>query len=187
MTVGKKKKRSSRRRAAAIGGILKGLAGLMERLGELAETAPAFSKGRRTRGARKQLKGIYGFTVQVGLGGEGPSLEPFGNIRHNIKSGRTEVQDIREPLVDIFEEEDHLLVEAELPGISTEDVRIAAKNDVLTISAQREDRKYRKEVLLPGVPSPKKLLISCHNGILEIKCPKRRPSQGRSSKPKRSR
>jgi len=185
---GKKKGRTSQPRAgSAIGEILKGLADLMQRLGELAESGSALSKTRKTRGTGKELKGVYGFTIQVGLGGEGASLEPFGNIRRDIKSGRTELQEVREPLVDVFEEGDHLLVQAELPGISPADVRIDAKNDVLTISAARGDRKYRKEVLLPGDLSRKKMQICCKNGILEVKCPKWRAGEEPATKPQRSR
>jgi HSP20 family protein len=79
-------------------------------------------------------------------------------------------QEVREPIVDIFEADDHLLVQAELPGIGKKDVRIEYQDDVLTISAQRGDRKYRREVLLPGDLSQEKMRISCKNGILEIKC-----------------
>jgi HSP20 family protein len=167
----KKKRRTTPRGAeSGLGGILKGLGDLVEKLGELAETGRELSKTGEIQGPGKELKGIYGFTVKVGLGDEGPTLEPFGNIRRDIKSGRTEVQEVREPMVDVFEEEDHLLVLAELPGISKDDVRIEAKDDVLTISAERGDRKYRKEVLLPRNVSLEKMQISCNNGILEIKC-----------------
>jgi HSP20 family protein len=79
-------------------------------------------------------------------------------------------QEVREPTVDIFEADHHLLIQAELPGIGKKDVRIEYKDDVLKISAQRGDRKYRREVLLPRDLSQEKMRISCKNGILEIKC-----------------
>jgi len=75
-------------------------------------------------------------------------------------------------VVDIFEEENHLLVMAELPGIAKEDLKIDIKEDVLLVSAERGDRKYRKEVLLPRDVTRGKLRVSCKNGILEIRCPK---------------
>jgi HSP20 family protein len=167
----KKKERTSQGgMEGGLGGILKGLGDLVEKLGELAESGRELSKTGEIRGSGKELKGIYGFTVKVGLGDEGPSLEPFGNIHRDAKSGRTEVQEVREPMVDVFEEEDHLLVLAELPGIGKEDVRVEVKDDVLTISAERGDKKYRKEVLLPRNVSKEKMQVSCNNGVLEIKC-----------------
>jgi HSP20 family protein len=153
-----------------LGGILKGLGDLMGKLNELAETGRELSKTGEIRGAGGQTRGIYGFSVKVGLGDEGPRIEPFGNIRRDVKSGRTEVQEVREPMVDVFEEDDHLLLLAELPGISKEDVRIDLKDDVLTISAERGDKKYRKEVLLPRSVPKEKMQVSCNNGVLEIKC-----------------
>jgi HSP20 family protein len=185
---GKKKKRASQRRAErTLEAVLKTLADLVERFRELAESRPALPKTKKIHGAGKERKGIYGFTVKVGLGDEGPTLEPFGNIRRDPKSGRTAVQEVREPLVDIFEEDDHLLLEAELPGIREEDVRIAAKDDVLTISAERGDRKYRKEVLFPGDLPPQKMQVSCREGILEIRCPKWRLGEKPTSKRQKSR
>jgi len=153
-----------------LGGVLRGLGDLLEKLGELAETGKELSQTGEIHGSGKQVRGIYGFTVKVGLGDQGPRIEPFGNIRRDIKSGRTEVQEVREPMVDIFEEEDHLLVLAELPGIGKENVRVDVKDDVLTISAERGDKKYRKEVLLPRSVSKEKMQVSCNNGVLEIKC-----------------
>ena len=150
--------------------MLKGLGDLVEKLGELAETGQELSKTGEIHGPEKQVRGIYGFTVKVGLGEEGPRIEPFGNIRRDAKSGRTEVQEVREPMVDVFEEDDHLLVLAELPGIGKDDVRIDLQDDVLTISAEKKDKKYRKEVLLPRSVSKEKMQVSCNNGVLEIKC-----------------
>jgi HSP20 family protein len=167
----KKKPTVPRGAESGLGGILKGLADLVEKLGELAESGRKISKTGEIHGPGKELKGIYGFTVKVGLGDEGPTLEPFGNIRRDVKSGRTEVQEVREPMVDVFEEEDYLLVLAELPGIGKEDVHIEVKDDVLTISAERGDKKYRKEFLLPRSVAKEKVQVSCNNGILEIKCP----------------
>jgi len=51
-------------------------------------------------------------------------------------------------------------------------VAIEVKDDVLTISAERGDKKYRKEVLLPQSVSTGKMQVSCNNGVLEIKYPK---------------
>ncbi|MBZ5513731.1 MAG: Hsp20/alpha crystallin family protein [Acidobacteriia bacterium] len=167
-----KDRNSHGRMESGLGGILRGLGDLLERLNELAQTGQELSKTGEIRGPGGQTRGIYGFSVKVGLGDESPRIEPFGNIRRDIKSGRTEVQEVREPMVDVFEEDDYLLVLAELPGIGKEDVRIDLKDDVLTISAEHGDKKYRKEVLLPRSVSKERMQVSCNNGVLEIKCPK---------------
>ena len=81
-----------------------------------------------------------------------------------------EVQEIREPVVDIFEEADHLLILAEMPGIGAKDVRLEVADDVLTLEAAKDDKRYRKEILLPRSYPREKMDISCNNGILRIKC-----------------
>jgi len=153
-------------------GILGGLTDFVEKLGELAEKGEQLSRTGQFqwKGTEKDLKGVYGFSVKVGLGGEGVKVEPFGNIGRDEKSGQHIVQEIREPVVDVFEEEDHILVVAEMPGIEEKDVQLDVKDDLLTIYAERGNKKYRKEVLLPRSYPREKMLISCNNGILEIKC-----------------
>ena len=115
---------------------------------------------------------MYGFTVKVGLGGEGVKIEPFGNIRTDAASGRSAVQEVIEPVVDVFEEQDHTLVVAEMPGIAAEDVHLEVKDDVLTITAEKAKKKYRKEVLLPDTFPREKMQVSCTNGVLEVRCVK---------------
>ena len=154
------------------GGILRGLGDLVEKLGELAETGREFSKTGEIQGPGKEIKGIYGFTVKVGIGGEGVKVEPFGNIRRDEESGRSVVQEVREPAVDVFEERDHTLVVAEMPGIGAEDVRLEVKDDLLTITAEKGDKKYKKEVLLPGSFPREKMQVLCANGVLEVRCVK---------------
>ena len=153
---------------AGLGGIMKGLGDLVEKLGELAEKGEELSKTGEIQG-KKGVKGVYGFTVKVGLGDQGIKVEPFGNVRTDKTTGQAEVQEIREPMVDIFEEKGFVLVVAEMPGIGPKDVRIDLRDDVLAIAAVKGDKKYRKEILLPGNFSPEKMTVSCNNGVVEVK------------------
>jgi HSP20 family protein len=162
-------RRSGGRPEPGFGGVLHGLADLIEKLGELAEKGTELSKTGQF-GSEKGASGVYGFSVKVGLGGQGLKVEPFGNIGKDKATGKSVVQETREPMVDVFEETDHTLVVAEMPGINSADARVEVQDDVLTISAESEDRKYRKEVLLPRAYPREKMEISCSNGILKIKC-----------------
>ena len=168
-----RKKESSGGFSANFGGVFKGLADLIEKLGDLAEKGEALSRTGEFQGATKDLKGVYGFSVKVGLGETGDKeikVEPFGNIRRDATSGETGVQEIREPVADVFEEKDHVLVVVEMPGISVKDVCLEVKDDLLTIYAEKGDKKYRKEILLPRSYPRDRMAISCNNGILKIKC-----------------
>jgi len=162
-------KEPARDMGLGLGGILKGLGDLVEKLGEIAESGEEISKTGALGGEGKGFQGIYGFTVKTGLGADKPRVEPFGNIRKDRASGHTVVQEVREPVVDIFEEEKHVLIVAEMPGISAEDVHIDLVQDLLTIVAEHGAKKYRKEVLLPAKVSDAPPQVVCHNGVLEIR------------------
>lgn len=152
--------------------MLGGLTELIEKLGELAETGREFRKTGEIQdsGSGREIKGVYGFSVKMGLGNDDVKVEPFGNIRRDKQSGRSVVQEDREPMVDLFEEADHLLIVAEMPGVSAEDVHLEVNDKMLTITAKRRDKKYLKELPLPGVFAREKMTVSCTNGVVEIRC-----------------
>ena len=152
-----------------LGGVLGGLGGLLEKLGDLAEKGEEIRKSGVLEGKDSKVQGVYGFSIKVGLGDEGVKVEPFGNVRRDEETGRTVVDEIREPMVDVFEEQDHVLVVAEMPGIDQEDVRLDLRDDILTIAAERGIQKYHKEVLLPAVFSADTMSHTCHSGILKVK------------------
>lgn len=153
-----------------VGGILKGLSGLIDSLGDLAETGRKLRESGEFEDSKGNIKGIYGFSVKVGLGDDEPQVEPFGNIRKEEKSGRTVVQEVREPVIDIFEEKDHILILAEMPGISVDNVQLELEEDILTLKAKQGDRRFQKEIQLPGHFDKEKMLLACNNGVVEIKC-----------------
>ena len=152
--------------------ILNGFSDLVDKLSELAEKGEQLSRTGEIdfKQKGKGVKGLYGFSVKVGLGGDEVKIEPFGNIRRDRESGEAVVQEIREPVADVFEEKDYTLIVVEMPGISKDDVQIEVKDDLLTLYAEDGEKKYRKEILMPKSYPKEKMHISCNNGILEIKC-----------------
>jgi HSP20 family protein len=158
---------------AGLGGLLGKLGMVVENLGRLAEAGEELSRSGEIRGLDPagKVRGVYGFTVKTGLGEQGTpefKVEPFGNIRRQ-PSGETVVDQLREPLVDVHEEDDGVWVLAEIPGVSKKDVQVELSGDRLTLCAQRGQTQYRKEVVLPRVFSPEKMRWQCKNGILSIR------------------
>ncbi len=152
-------------------GLFGGFTELLEKLGDLAEKGETLRKSGTLKGSSDDVKGVFGFSVKVGgMDDKGPKVEPFGNIRKDEHTGESVVQEVREPMVDLFEEKDHTLVVAEMPGISATDIKIDIQGDLLTITAEKGKKKFQKEVLLPKPYSRDKMVITCNNGILEIKC-----------------
>ena len=74
----------------------------------------------------------------------------------------------KEREIDIFDEENHVLVVAEIPGTAEESIKVNLVKDKLTISADKAGKKYHKELILPCVPKGE-LTKTYKNGILEVK------------------
>lgn len=167
------RKGHGKERSGGVGGFLDGLSNLLERLGELAEKGQELRKTGEFGGPEGGVRGVYGFNIKVGLGEEGVKIEPFGNVHKDERTGEAVVSEISEPLVDVFDEEEYVLVVAEMPGVAEEDIDLALKDDILAIAGDRGQKKYRKEVLLPQSFGSEQMSYTCRNGIVEVKLNKR--------------
>ena len=151
-----------------LGDLFRGIGDLIELLKEMeaeGKTEVTRTGELRGKGRLKDLKGVYGFSVKVGLGGE-PTVETFGNIKKG--DAGAVVEEMREPLVDVFDEKGTIRIIAELPGVEADGIKVELVGDILTIAAESKDRKYQKEVLLPAKGMRESLKTSFHNGILEV-------------------
>jgi HSP20 family protein len=100
------------------------------------------------------------------------------------------------PPVDLYETEDALVLTAELPGVSKDDVSIEVHQNTLTLRGQRQheaevkDEQYhrveraygtfQRSFVLPAMVDQDKVQATYHDGILEL-----RLSKLESAKPKR--
>ena len=80
--------------------------------------------------------------------------EPFRNVLFDEPFFRffEEERNVWSPAVDLFNEEDRVLVKAELPGIDKKNLDIRVENNVLTITGEKKrvkemknDNAYRRE------------------------------------------
>lgn len=143
------------------GGLLKGFGDLVDLASKLGKEGYEKS-GSAKIGKRGRL--VYGLTVN-NLAGK-TTFETFGNVK-DTEQGRI-AEDIREPIVDIFDEGKTIKVIAEVPGASENDIKIEISGDILNFTATGPDRKYAKELLLPGEVEEKVKETRFKNGILEI-------------------
>lgn len=74
-----------------------------------------------------------------------------------------------EPLVDVLEEGDEIIVVAGFAGLKRENLRIQVKDQQLTLSAEALDRKYNKSLNLPKRVVPDSIHTRYKNGVLEIR------------------
>jgi HSP20 family protein len=150
------------------GNIFKGIGNLFDLLSEMAETGEEEVKRTKKFGGEgkwKDLQGVYGFSIRVGADRKA-RVEPFGNIR-DTKGGPV-VEEVREPMADVFDEGDTIQVICELPGVAAEEIKVEVQGDILEIAAEGKQRKYRKEILLAASVKPESLVTAYKNGVLEI-------------------
>lgn len=159
----------------SFGGLFKGLGTLIDLAATVAEKGEEFRKEGEIRGLPRDAKGVYGFTVRT-LGGK-PVVESFGNIRETSRG--PVVEEVREPMVDVFDEKDFVLVIAEMPGVEKDNIRIDVKGNTLCFQAENKERKYCKEVPLPAAVDPASAKTSYKNGILEVKVSKKKAARKR--------
>ncbi len=118
-----------------------------------------------------KLQGPYYYGVKITVGPDGiPRVEEFGNIRKDER-GRPIISEEVEPLVDVLDYGDEVLVLAEMPGIDKDKIKIRIKDGKLIIKASN-GKKFYKVVELPKGVKPETAKASYRNGVLEVKIKK---------------
>jgi HSP20 family protein len=151
-----------------LGGVFKGIGGLLDLVSRMVEegrTEEAHTVETDILGGKG--KAVYGFSVRVGIGGK-PVIEQFGNLKETAAGPL--VAETREPLVDVLDEGERLRVIAELPGVEEKDIKLEMRGDILELTAEKGDRKYHKELLLPA--RARLVRSSYRNGVLEVELAK---------------
>lgn len=156
------------------GDLFKGLASFLDVVSDLVDQAEdvkeqqgEFVAGKTASG--EPIRGVYGFSIRTATGGGMPKVESFGNIRETPKG--PVVDETREPLVDIFDEDAAVLVVIELPGVAEGEIQASVEDDILTLQTTGR-RRYAKEILLPAAVDPATLVKTYTNGVLEVRARK---------------
>jgi len=119
---------------------------------------------------------VYGYSVKIGPDGK-PTVREFGNMKPGPggdKGFPLNLQDQREPLVDVIDEEDQIRVLAELPGVDKEDIHLYVDEHTLTIKVETPERRYHKELVLPDEIESSTSRSTYRNGVLETVLNKRK-------------
>lgn len=92
------------------------------------------------------------------------------------------------PAVDVSDEENEIVVRAEVPGCKAEDIDISVHGNCLTIKGEKKEEyqqkekgyyraecsygSFRRDINLSAEVNPDKIEANCKNGILTINLPK---------------
>jgi HSP20 family protein len=110
---------------------------------------------------------VYGFSI-IRRPGEDPELREFGNAPdYSQKEENLFPSETKDPLIDIFENEELVHILAEFPEIKMEDLLLHATAQNLEIRVTGPS-EYSEDVELPVRVDPKSAKASYKNGVLEV-------------------
>jgi len=92
------------------------------------------------------------------------------------------------PAIDIAQSADAVIVRAEVPGLTAEDVQLSIQNSTLTLSGEKKDSseqsdedyyhverrsgRFQRVLTLPSDIDAGKIEAACKDGVLTIRIPK---------------
>ena len=112
--------------------------------------------------------------------------------------GTSTSPDVWGPDVDVFEKKGQLVVRADLPGLSKEDVKVEITDTELTIEGERQSEKeeekdgyyrsersygsFRRTIPLPEGVKTDRAKATCKDGVLEVTMPTGSPRKKKSGR-----
>jgi HSP20 family protein len=108
---------------------------------------------------------VFGFSMNVGPDGK-PIIQRFGNppTDEGVDSSPS-----LEPLVDVVEQNDEIIVVAEVPGVERDEIKVRIKGTTLTIHSENPERPYHKVIELPSKVKKEEAKSAIRNGVLEVR------------------
>jgi HSP20 family protein len=166
-------------------------------LGTSGAARSPFALMRRMMDDMDRLFEDFGFGRELGVGG-GLTAPLLSDIGRDLWAGASnDAVSAWSPAVEVLEKGDKLVVRAEIPGVSKDDVSIDLTDDVLTIQGERrqefEDRgegfyrsersygRFLRSIPLPEGTDAEKAEARFNDGVLEVTlpAPKREQKRGR--------
>jgi HSP20 family protein len=162
-------------------GVLRGVGQMIPRLGALIkglEKSPAFKE--RLEKVNQEIERKLKQAPLKRTGDRGPHVESSFSTRTLVPEEKPSfgrkvkkptvapTPEPKEPVVDVFDEKDHLRIIAELPGVAEREMKISLEKNTLIIRINSPGWKPEHKVTLPYAPKGK-LEKVLRKGILEIK------------------
>lgn len=120
-------------------------------------------------------------------------VRPYSVLNRGLWANRPLEGELSVPNVDMYEEGNKIVVKAEVPGLSKENIEVTFKDNILTISGEKKkeekvenknyyqlERSYgtfSRSVYLPTEVKSEEASATFRDGILEIQIPKAEGSQ----------
>ncbi|MCD6080217.1 MAG: Hsp20/alpha crystallin family protein [Candidatus Omnitrophica bacterium] len=99
------------------------------------------------------------------------------------------------PAIDLYEDENEYVVEAELPGLKQDEIKVSVEDDILTISGEKKREKevkegnlyrserfygkFERQIVLPQNAEKDNIKASYKNGVLKVVIPKKEEAKSK--------
>jgi len=99
------------------------------------------------------------------------------------------------PAIDLYEDENEYVVEAELPGLKQDEIKVSVEDDILTISGEKKREKevkegnlyrserfygkFERQIVLPQNTEKDNIKASYKNGVLKVVIPKKEEAKSK--------
>jgi len=101
---------------------------------------------------------------------------PRPRPRARPSSRPPETVEAAEPAVDVYHEDQEIVVVAEVPGVSLDDLELKVEGSMLSLATKPGVRRqYRKAIPLDTPVDKDSLRATCRNGVLEVRLKKLAP------------
>ena len=144
---------------AGLEGLFRGIASILHLANDIAVSAgddgstPIDVRRTASTGVPGTVNVAYGASMRIGPRVAPPHRRPMF-----------------EPAADVLDEGDHFVVIAELPGMEAAAIGwTVTDGSRLVIRAESADRKYVKDLRLPGLVSEEAAMSCYANGVLELR------------------
>ncbi|MCX7956319.1 MAG: Hsp20/alpha crystallin family protein [Endomicrobia bacterium] len=128
------------------------------------------------------------------------TFKPLQRLKRFFEDWDIEIptENVNLPKIDVWEDNDKYVVEAELPGFDKKDIDINITDDILTIKASRKQEQEKKEknyyyaersygefirsLRLPTEVDKKSVKAKYDKGVLELTIPKTKEAKEKTTK-----
>ncbi len=155
-----------------------GFAKITQGLSDLFNSLSDLDESQQPRRGRREKNGMiieYSFGKRTLAEGaperetEAPQQHPEMVRRRSAKPSGIEVL---EPVTDMFDEPDEVVLLFEVPGVARKDIHCVLDGDIVLLEAKTGERLYRKEILIEPKLAEKAPRLRLRNGVLEARLAK---------------
>jgi len=155
-----------------------GFAKITQGLSDLFDFLSELDTNKQPRRGRREKNGMiieYSFGKRT-LAEEEPErdAEPARDQPETVRrrSAKPSGIDVLEPVTDMFDEPDEVVLLFEVPGVARKDIHCVLDGDIVLLEAKTGERLYRKEILIETKLAPQAPRLRLRNGVLEARLAK---------------